>query len=162
RWLVRMSEQGGRDIPHNRPRIRMVQDVLRRQRDTQRIRMLAVKFNVFRQSQVEKQRARPAAVIPVQESLVWRRVRIQQPVRRLNEARFIWNGSNTRTAIEKRRSIQVVPNRDVERWTGRDIQQRTEHPVPFRVDRPTEAEAVTHVRRGRSVLSGEAIWVGRK
>ena len=51
-----------------------------------------------------------------------------------------------RTALSKYCPINVAPNRNVEWWAGRDIDQRTEGNIPFCIDRSTQAHAMTYIR----------------
>src|SRR5437588_12571820 len=94
---------------------------------------------------VDKNRPRTAAVIPVQDSLVRRWIRIKQAVGGLNDARFVWICHNAWPSIEQCRAVNVPPGGDVEWRPGRDVYQRTKRYIPSRIDHPAEAHTVVDI-----------------
>src|SRR5438128_3801037 len=155
--LIRAPEQWRCDVANDRTGIRVVEQIHHLHRDGERVgapglpsacgfRGLGTEFHSFAEVRVEENRPWAAAVIPMQNSVAGRWIGIKQTVDGWNDVSLVWVGSNARSSIEQRRSIDVAAGGDIERRTRRDVDQRAEYDIPFCSDRPTQRHAVTDVR----------------
>src|SRR5262249_55153059 len=111
---------------------------------------------------VEENRPRTTAVIPVQDFLGRRRIRVKQAVGGLNHTRFVRICRNAWPSIEQCCSVNIAAGGEI-KWRSRpDVYKRTEAYVPFRIDHSTKAHALADICSRRPVLSHHAVWIGRK
>src|SRR5262249_48971260 len=107
--LIRATKWRRWYVANDRPGISVIEEIphLRRKAQSVRppgltlacVRWPGTDLYCFREVRVEENCARTAAVIPVQDSLVRRWVRVKQAVGGLNQARLVWICRNARSSI---------------------------------------------------------------
>jgi len=107
----------------------------------------------FRDPQIDALLAGAASEISRQQLLARDRTRIEQSVLIPNQTGAARIGRDSRTAVEQRGPVQIASGRDVERRAGLQLDQGAQPDIPFRIDRPTDRDTLTHVRRCRAVLA---------
>ena len=120
------------------------------------------KLEDFLESQIHHQLAWTAPKVAGQRWLIKGRVWIEQTVRGLNQSRLRRIGGDAGPRIKQGSAIEITANRNVERRTGLNNDERTQTDIPLRVDRAVEGDAMAHIGGGWPILAREIVRSCRK